>query len=91
MLKIRGDGRYYSLLASTQQRRGTWQTKFKTNKEWEIVKVPFNKMQMSIRGWRPRSAPKIMGDRIKTIGFIIADKNEQPFELEVDWIKGYID
>ena len=48
-------------------------------------------MQMSIRGWRPRSAPKIMGDRIKTIGFIIADKNEQPFELEVDWIKGYID
>ena len=91
MLKIRGDGRYYSLLVSNQQRRGTWQTKFKTNKEWEIVKVPFNKMQMSIRGWRPRSAPKIMGDRIKTIGFIIADKNEQPFELEVDWIKGYID
>ena len=48
-------------------------------------------MQMSVMGWRPNVSPKITGNRIRAIGFIIADKNETPFTLEVDWIKAYID
>ena len=90
-LKIRGDGREYSVLVSSRQRRGTWQTKFKTSKKWETVKISFKEMKMSIRGWRPNVSPKIAGDRIRTIGFIIADKNEKSFGLEVDWIKAYVD
>jgi len=91
MLKIRGDDRYYSVLVTTLERGRTWQTKFKTSTKWQIVKVPFKKMQMSVMGWRPNVSPKITGNRIRAIGFIIADKNETPFTLEVDWIKAYID
>ena len=91
MLKIRGDDRYYSVLVTTLERGRTWQTKFKTSTKWQIVKVPFKKMQMSVMGWRPNVSPKITGNRIRAIGFIIADKNETPFTLEVDWIKASID
>ena len=91
MLKIRGDDRSYSVLVTTLERGRTWQTKFKTSGKWQIVKVPFKKMQMSVMGWRPNASPEIMGDRIRAIGFIIADKNETPFTLEVDWIKAYLD
>ena len=66
-------------------------TQFKTSEKWQIVKVPFKKMQMSIMGWRPNVSPEIMGNRVRAIGFIIADKNETPFALEVDWIKAYVD
>ena len=91
MLKTRGDDRSYSVLVTTLERGRTWQTKFKTSKKWQIVKVPFKKMQMSVMGWRPNASPEIMGNSIRAIGFIIADKNETPFTLEVDWIKAYID
>ena len=91
MLKIRGDDRYYSVLVTTLERGRTWQTKFKTSGKWQIVKVPFKKMQMSVMGWRPNASPEIMGNIIRAIGFIIADKNETPFTLEVDWIKAYLD
>ena len=91
MLKIRGDDRSYSVLVTTLERGRTWQTKFKTSEKWQIVKVPFKKMQMSVMGWRPNASPEIMGNSIRAIGFIIADKNETPFTLEVDWIKAYID
>jgi len=91
MLKTRGDGRSYSILVTTLERGRTWQNQFKTSEKWQIVKVPFKKMQMSIMGWRPNVSPEIMGNRVRAIGFIIADKNETPFALEVDWIKAYVD
>lgn len=91
MLKTRGDGRSYSVLVTSREGRGTWQTKFKTSEKWQTIKVPFKKMQMSIRGWRPNVSPEIIGNKVRTIGFIIADKNEDPFRLEVDWIKAYVD
>ena len=91
MLKTRGDDRSYSVLVTTLERGRTWQTKLKTSEKWQIVKVPFKKMQMSVMGWRPNASPEIMGNIIRAIGFIIADKNETPFTLEVDWIKAYLD
>ena len=91
MLKTRGDGRSYSILVTTLERGRTWQNQFKTSEKWQIVKVPFKKMQMSIMGWRPNVSPEIMGNRVRAIGFIIADKNETPFAVEVDWIKAYVD
>ena len=90
-MRLRGDGRIYSLLAAPANARGTWQSEFVAPVEWETIRVPFNRMELSVRGWRPASYPQISGDIIQTIGFLVGDKNERPFRLEIDWIQGYVD
>ena len=91
VFKIRGDGRLYSVLVTTQDHRTTWQAGFNTSKEWQIVKVPFDKMRMSVSGWKTNDSPKIIGSKVRGLGFIISDKDEEPFNLEVDWIQAYTD
>ena len=45
---------------------------------------------MSIRGFRPPIYPKVKGDEIHKVGFIIADKNDQdPFSLTAQIITAY--
>jgi NADH dehydrogenase [ubiquinone] 1 alpha subcomplex assembly factor 1 len=90
-IRLRGDGRVYSLLAAPANTRGSWQKEFQAPLEWETIRVPFETMELSVRGWRPKSYPPIIGDEIQTIGFLISDKDERPFRLEIDWIRSYVD
>ena len=69
--------------------RRLWQYAFTAPEEWEIVRVPFEQMALSIRGWRPNTYPPIDGRRVETLGFIISDKDERPFRMEIDWMRGY--
>jgi hypothetical protein len=66
---------------------------FKTEKDskgWLTVKVPFDSLSCS---WRGMSLPKdrhpLNKDRIQSIGFMIYDKKDGPFKLQVDSIKAY--
>lgn len=88
-MRVRGDGRTYALLASDEGARGSWQRAFTAPEQWQTVRVPFDEMALSIRGWRPNTYPPISGRRVQTLGFIISDKDERPFRLEVDWMRGY--
>ena len=89
--KIRGDGRLYSVLVTTQNPRISWQSEFETDEEWQTVTVPFNEMRMSVRGWKVKNSPKIVGSKVTGIGFIISDKIQEPFNLEIDWIAAHED
>ena len=89
-IRVRGDERLYSLLASATDANGAWQSAFKASAQWQIVLILFRDMQLSIRGWRPAVSPPLSGERIDTIGFLIGDKDERPFRLEVDWMRGYL-
>lgn len=88
-MRVRGDGRRYAMLASADNAQGSWQYAFTAPEEWETVRVPFDQMALSIRGWRPNSYPPINGRRVETLGFIISDKDERPFRMEIDWMRGY--
>ena len=89
-IKIKGDGRKYSILLGTDEMRGSWQASFVADRDWNIVKIPFENFRLSVRGWSPPSAPSVPRSRISTIGIIIGDKNERPFMLQVDSIVGYV-
>ena len=89
--KIRGDGRVYSVLVTTEDPRISWQSEFQTDEEWQTVTVPFNEMRMSVRGWKVKNSPKIVGSKVTGIGFIISDKIQEPFNLEIDWIAAHED
>ena len=87
-IRVKGDERLYTLLVSTAQMRGSWQKDFTAHSGWQTISVPFDDMQLSIRGWVPSNAPKVQAQEINAIGLMIKDKNETPFQLEIDWIRG---
>jgi uncharacterized surface protein with fasciclin (FAS1) repeats len=92
VLRVKGDGRQYRIQALASDSRwqmGNYRASFKTTKgEWQEVRIPSQDMNLNFRGRRISSKP-VDSSKIRSIGFSIADKNESPFELIVDSIKGY--
>jgi monofunctional biosynthetic peptidoglycan transglycosylase len=93
MLRVKGDGRTYQLRLSTDaQYRGremSFQAGFPTEKnKWTEVKVPFARL---VGTWRGMELPDKTFDpaMIRRLGLILADKQQGPFELRVDWIRTY--
>jgi monofunctional biosynthetic peptidoglycan transglycosylase len=91
-LRVRGDGRNYQLRFRTNRffdgvAHGT---EFETKAgEWTEVSIPFNRFQPTFRGYRPRGAGPLDPSRIQQITFLIGDKIEAPFQLEIAWVKAY--
>ena len=89
-IKVKGDRRKYSVMLGTDEMRGSWQASFIAGKDWSIVRIPFEKFSLSVRGWNPQSAPSVPRSRVSTVGIIIGDKDERPFMLQIDSISGYV-
>lgn len=89
-MRVRGDGRTYCLLAGVDNARGSWQRSFTAPDDWQIIRVSFDDMALSVRGWRPASYPPVSGSRVHVLGFIISDKDERAFRLQIDWLRGYV-
>ncbi len=92
LIRLKGDGRRYSLGCLPSDRRmeiNTWRFDFQTKKnEWMEIRVPFASLQHSIMG-RRLPTPPIAGEKIRSLSFMIGDKNEEPFRLEIDWVQAY--
>jgi len=89
-MRVRGDGRQYTLLAAPSNARGSWQGNFRATQDWQTIRVPFEEMELSVRGWRPSNSPTLTGRDIGMIGLLVADKQTRPFRLEIDWIQGFV-
>ena len=91
-LRVRGDGRSYQLRfrMSGSLNGVAHGTEFETKAgEWTYVTIPFNRFQPTLRGYRPRGAGPLDPSRIQQITFLIGDKIEAPFHLEVAWVKAH--
>jgi len=92
VLRVRGDGRRYQLRFRTDASFDgvAYQREFETTPgEWSEIKLAFRDFQPSFRGRIPRGVGPLEPDRIRQMGFLIGDKKEGPFELEIAWIKAY--
>ncbi|MBP1721775.1 MAG: NADH:ubiquinone oxidoreductase, partial [Deltaproteobacteria bacterium] len=58
------------------------------NGEWLTIDAPFSSFVPKFMG-QTTSAPPVDTAKIKSFGFLIADKQEGPFRLEIDWIGAY--
>ena len=56
---------------------------------WITVKAPFRDFAPTFRGRRLHNMPALDGANVRQIGFMIADKQEGPFRLKIDWIRAY--
>jgi NADH dehydrogenase [ubiquinone] 1 alpha subcomplex assembly factor 1 len=91
-ISVRGDGKKYQVRLQMGDKFDglSYKASFKTTPgKWETVPISFTKFTASYRGRFVRDAPALDPGEIRQIGFLIADQQEGPFQLEIDWIKAY--
>jgi len=89
-IRFKGDGRTYKLGVRIEGKSVSYRSNFTSGNGWQEVRVPFNEMDVSWRG-RPLSKEEhpLIKSKIRSIEFMIYDKQDGPFKLQVDWIKSY--
>ena len=91
-LRVRGDGRKYQLRFRMD---GSFNgvahgAEFETKEgEWTEVIIPFTRFEPTLRGYRPRGAGPLDPSRIQQITFLIGDKIQAPFQLEIAWVRAH--
>tara|TARA_B100000161_G_C33403673_1_gene347730 strand:- start:8 stop:601 length:594 start_codon:yes stop_codon:yes gene_type:complete len=89
-IRYKGDGRTYKLGVRMEGKSVSYRTNFDTGNGWQEAKIPFDNMGVSWRG-RPLSKAEhpLLKSKIRSIEFMIYDKKDGPFKLQLDWIKSY--
>mgnify|MGYP006291349183 CR=1 FL=1 len=93
LLRVRGDGKCYALRLRTTDVFGgiNYEARFETAEgDWMTVAIPFECFQPVYRGRKVRDAEPLDRKSVKTLGFLISEKQDGPFRLEVDWIGTYV-
>jgi NADH dehydrogenase [ubiquinone] 1 alpha subcomplex assembly factor 1 len=89
-IRYKGDGRTFKLGVRMEGKSVSYRSDFTSGNGWQEVRVPFHEMDVSWRG-RPLSKDEhpLLKSKIHSIEFMIYDKKDGPFKLQVDWIKSY--
>lgn len=86
-IRLKGDGKNYQFrVKSNDNQRYSYIYEFETTGEWETISISFNKMKPAFRG-RQLNQPNYDGNQMEEIAFLIGNKKEQSFKLEVDKIE----
>jgi monofunctional biosynthetic peptidoglycan transglycosylase len=92
VLRVRGDGKRYAfrLRNSAAFDGASFQVRFRPPPgEWVEIAVPFSDFVPVYRGRRLTGHPPLDPRRIMTFGILISDKQEGPFQLDIQWIRGW--
>ncbi len=93
-LRVRGSGRQFEVELDdglrTYGRMVSRRAPFATSAEWTIVRVPFSALRSTVFG-QAVNAPPIEVARIRGLGLYMADGQDGPFRLEVDFVRSYGD
>ncbi len=91
-LRVRGGGRRFEVEVDdgtrVYGRNVSRRASFPTTEEWTVVRVPFSALRSTFRG-EPVNAPPLDPARIQRLGLYMADGQDGPFRLEVDFIRSY--
>lgn len=87
-LRVRGDGKRYWLTTYTESGPDvSYRARLEPSSSWAVVRVPFRSLRPYRRGEPVPDARPFDPSRLRAIGFLIADKQDGPFRLEVQWIR----
>jgi len=89
--RVKGDGKSYKITLKNEGAFNGFSYRFEfstKNGEWLTIDAPFSSFIPKFMG-QTTSAPPVDTAKIKTFGFLIADKQDGPFRLEIDWIGAY--
>lgn len=92
ILMVKGDGRTYQFRVKTDDQYDgiAYRTLFTTEvQNWQTLSIPFNSFCASFRGRLVPNAPALDPEKIKQIGFLLADKQQGAFCLEIASLKSF--
>ena len=83
-IRVKGDGRTYQFRLRMRNTYANYAVNFKTMKnEWIDVEISMDEFKAYIMGARRPLSPKLKAEKISSIGFLLADKKEGNFGLEI--------
>ena len=84
-IKVKGDGRKYQFRIRSQASRwANYSQEFKTKKDTvQTFYLPYKDFKPSWRGRSVRNVPTLTGKDVRGIGFLLGDKIQGKFKLEV--------
>jgi NADH dehydrogenase [ubiquinone] 1 alpha subcomplex assembly factor 1 len=86
VLRIKGDGKRYEFrLKGEISQSESYVHQFATSGEWENIKLPIREFYPQFRG-RKLNIPNFNFNTIEQMSFLIANKQEEDFEILIDWI-----
>ncbi|OIQ25173.1 MAG: hypothetical protein BM555_06790 [Crocinitomix sp. MedPE-SWsnd] len=86
MVKLKGDGKTYQFRIRRESGDYyVYKFAFETSGKWETITIPLNKVTPTFRGYEP-NVPAYDGKQLSEIGFLIANKKNESFKLEVSKI-----
>lgn len=91
-LEVRGDGKMYKLSLTQDLRFDSvvYRARFAAPVEnWSAIRIPFEEFEPTFRGDVLSDAPPLDPSRIATFGFLISDRQEGDFRLEIRKISAY--
>ena len=91
-IRVKGDGKKYKCGLRTDDLFDgvSHQAGFKTKTgEWQIVKIPFTNFIPTYHGRRLSEDKRMKPELIRKLGFLISERQDGAFRLEIDWIKAY--
>lgn len=87
ILNIKGDGKTYQFRVKENDEDSHYYiASFKTTRDWQILEIPFKDMYPTYRGER-LYIPNFSGDKTEMIAFLIGNKKEQHFQLQIESIQ----
>ena len=89
VMRVRGDGKRYRFNVRTSDSLEAFRYEGPVEPpsgEWTLVEIPVDSMTGKAFGRRVPFAGTPDPARVRTLGFMISDKQAGPFRLEVDWI-----
>jgi monofunctional biosynthetic peptidoglycan transglycosylase len=89
---IQGDGRSYQfrILTDVSNKGVSFKKEFQTiSNTWQEIDLPFDSFLLTYRGQILKNVKLIIASKIKSMGFLIADKKAGSFNLIVDKIMAY--
>lgn len=86
VLRLKGDGnRYQFRVKSNSNDRHSYIYHFETTHDWQSIEIPLSDMNPGFRG-RTLDIPNYQGKLLEEIIFLISNKKEESFKLQIDKI-----
>lgn len=86
-IRLKGDGKPYQFrIKADERQRYSYIADIETSGTWETLTINFSDMYPAFRG-RLLDLPNYSGKEMTEIAFLIGNKKEEAFALEVDYIK----
>ena len=87
IIRVQGDGKSYQFRVKSQLKEYySYKFDFSTNKDWEIIEIPFDELIPTFRG-RTLDIPSFPNKVLEEVGFLVSNKKEEDFKLKIDFVK----